>query len=119
MRKILLTLLLAVAMTAGAVPALRVWRTITQPDGTQMKVMLVGDEHFHYYIDEDKNAYTLDSAGYLRTMTTAQIEKQQQRAVQRAKALAPRRTQQFNPLSGKKKTLVILVNFRTRSSAAR
>ena len=115
MRKILLTLLLAVAMTAGAVPALRVWRTITQPDGTQMKVMLVGDEHFHYYIDEDKNAYTLDSAGYLRNMTTAQIEKQQQRAVQRAKALAPRRTQQFNPLSGKKKTLVILVNFKDKT----
>lgn len=115
MRKILLTLLLTVAMTAGAVPALRVWRTITQPDGTQMKVILVGDEHFHYYIDENKNAYTLDSAGYLRDLPESKIEKRQHAAVMRAKAMAPRRQQQFNPLSGKRKTLVILVNFKDKT----
>ena len=115
MRKILLTLLLTVAMTAGSVPALRVWRTITQPDGTQMKVMLVGDEHFHYYIDENKNAYTLDSAGYLRDLQKSKIEERQHAAVMRAKAMAPRRQQQFNPLSGKRKTLVILVNFKDKT----
>ena len=115
MRKILLTLLLTVAMTAGAVPALRVWRTITQPDGTQMKVMLVGDEHFHYYIDENKNAYILDSAGYLRDLQKSKIEERQHAAVMRVKAMAPRRQQQFNPLSGKRKTLVILVNFKDKT----
>lgn len=115
MRTLLATLLLAVSMTVSAVPARRFWQTITQPDGSTKKVMLVGDEHFHYYIDEDKNAYTLDSAGYLRNLPESKIEERQHAAVMRAKALAPRCQQQFNPLSGKRKTLVILVNFKNKT----
>ena len=115
MRTLLATLLLAVSMTVSAVPARRFWQTITQPDGSTKKVMLVGDEHFHYYIDEDKNAYTLDSAGYLRNLPESKIEERQHAAVMRAKALAPRRQQQFNPLSGKRKTLIILVNFKDQT----
>ena len=115
MRTLLATLLLAVSMTVSAVPARRFWQTITQPDGSTKKVMLVGDEHFHYYIDEDKNAYTLDSTGYLRNLPESKIEERQHAAVMRAKALAPRRQQQFNPLSGKRKTLVILVNFKNKT----
>ena len=115
MRTLLATLLLAVSMTVSAVPARRFWQTITQPDGSTKKVMLVGDEHFHYYIDEDKNAYTLDSAGYLRNLPESKIEERQHAAVMRAKALAPRRQQQFNPLSGKRKTLIILVNFKDKT----
>lgn len=114
MRKILLTLLLTVAMTAGAVPALRVWRTITQPDGTQMKVMLVGDEHFHYYIDESNNTFSLDSKGYLKKIDAAELKLKRQNTFKRIKSVNKARQQEFNPLSGKRKTLVILVNFKDK-----
>ena len=114
MRKILLTLLLAVAMTAGAVPALRVWRTITQPDGTQMKVMLVGDEHFHYYIDENNNTFSLDSKGYLKKIDAAELKLKRQNTFKRIKSVSKARQQEFNPLSGKRKTLIILVNFKDK-----
>ena len=36
-----------------AIPAKREWRTVTQPDGTKLEVMLVGDENFHYYVTRD------------------------------------------------------------------
>lgn len=114
MRKILLTLLLTVAMTAGAVPALRVWRTITQPDGTQMKVMLVGDEHFHYYIDENNNTFSLDSKGYLKKIDVAELKLKRENAFKRIKGVNKARQQEFNPLSGKRKTLIILVNFKDK-----
>lgn len=37
----------------GAIPAKPGIQTITQPDGTTLRVRLVGDENFHYYISED------------------------------------------------------------------
>ena len=36
-----------------AEPSRRVWRTVTQPDGTQLRIMLVGDEYLHYWVTED------------------------------------------------------------------
>ncbi len=55
MRKIVL-LVAAVFMTvtAMALPALRQWRTVTQPDGSTLELMLVGDENLHYYITRDQ-----------------------------------------------------------------
>lgn len=54
MRKLFLFLfLVCLAITASAIPARRVWRTYTQTDGTQLKLMLIGDEHFHYFITTD------------------------------------------------------------------
>ena len=54
MRKLFLSLfLVCLAITASAIPARRVWRTYTQTDGTQLKLMLIGDEHFHYFITTD------------------------------------------------------------------
>ena len=54
MRKgLLLALWLFVSITALAVPAKRVWRTIQQSDGSEMQLMLVGDEHLHYYVTTD------------------------------------------------------------------
>lgn len=44
---------LASVTAANAVPAKRVWRTVQQPDGTEIKVMLVGDERLHYFVTED------------------------------------------------------------------
>ncbi len=53
-RNILLpAIALATAMTVFAIPAKRTPFTVTQPDGTELTVRLVGDEHFHYYLTED------------------------------------------------------------------
>lgn len=44
MKKLFLVLmLLAIVLTAGAIPAQRVWRTVTQSDGTTLELMQVGD----------------------------------------------------------------------------
>lgn len=55
MRKILLTavLTLMTATMALAIPAKHFWRTVKQPDGTELKLMLIGDERLHYFITED------------------------------------------------------------------
>ena len=45
--------LLATAFSAMAIPALRQWRTVQQPDGTSLELMLVGDENLHYYVTRD------------------------------------------------------------------
>ena len=54
MKKTLL-ILTAIIMTAvtHAMPALKIWQTFTQSDGTTIKVMLCGDETMHYYVTED------------------------------------------------------------------
>ena len=53
MRKILSLIIVCVfAVTASAVPARRVWRTVTQPDGSQIEVMTVGDEFYHYTVNK-------------------------------------------------------------------
>lgn len=41
-------------LSCGAIPALRQWRTVSQPDGTLLDVMLVGDENLHYYVTRDQ-----------------------------------------------------------------
>lgn len=65
MRKFTLLATALWALTALAVPALRQWRTVTQPDGTQLELMLVGDENLHYYITRDcVPVVTLDGTSY-------------------------------------------------------
>ena len=61
MRFILSALLLSAALVATAVPARRDPFTIVQPDGTELTVRLVGDEHSHCYLTED--GYLLMEAG--------------------------------------------------------
>ena len=41
----MLTLLLTIVTAAWAVPAKKCWRTMTQPDGTSVELMLLGDEN--------------------------------------------------------------------------
>lgn len=61
-----LTLGLCGAFVANAVPAKRGVREIQQPDGTTVKVELVGDEHFHYYQTAEGSPMLKDSEGFLR-----------------------------------------------------
>ena len=65
MRKITLLTAIILAMAAMAVPALRQWRTVEQPDGSRLELMLMGDENLHYYITRDHvPVVTLDGVSY-------------------------------------------------------
>ena len=54
MKKIITSTVLSfVAAMALAIPAKRNWITVTQSDGTTLKVCLTGDEHTHFYVTSD------------------------------------------------------------------
>lgn len=54
MRKLLITAFVAaMAFSAQAVPALKKWRTYQQTDGTQVTLLLSGDENLHYFKTTD------------------------------------------------------------------
>ncbi len=52
--RVLAAFFLSLWMTLSwAVPAKKEWRVCRQADGSSIELMLVGDEHFHYYITRD------------------------------------------------------------------
>lgn len=63
---LILLLGLIVTQTAMAIPAKPVRKTITQPDGTQLTIVLQGDEHFSYYATTDLVMLAKDKDGYMR-----------------------------------------------------
>jgi len=75
MKKLLFTMSLAlIALTASAIPAKRgTWRTVTLPDGSEVKLTLVGDEHGHFWQTADGKAYLYDET----TKSYQQADKQQ------------------------------------------
>ena len=65
MRKsILFALIIAWAATAWATPALKKWRTHQQSDGTQLTLMLCGDEFFHYFRTTDGQTVVKEGQSY-------------------------------------------------------
>ena len=71
MKKILLTVLFMANMLAmSAVPAQKVWRTHQQTDGTQLSLILCGDENFHYFKTTDGHAVVKESNGYYYATTS-------------------------------------------------
>lgn len=127
MKRILTILsLIVVTVAVMAMPAKRgIKKTITLADGTQKQVTLVGDEHLHYFVDADGNAYTDQNGTYVKAdlnemklrgklhrssaqkHRTARIEK-------RLNANMPtrRNAKRSSPYTGKKKGLIILVEFK-------
>lgn len=71
MKKVILFLAaaLGLASAAHAVPAKRAYFTYTQPDGTTVRAMPVGDEYQHYYVTEDGVKLLADTDGVLRYAT--------------------------------------------------
>ncbi|MBJ2184251.1 MAG: M6 family metalloprotease domain-containing protein [Muribaculaceae bacterium] len=66
LRNTILTLLAASAvLAANAVPAKRGIHNITQPDGTTLPVLLVGDEHRHIYLTPDSLPITPGADGFM------------------------------------------------------
>ena len=62
----LLIVALAAAFVANAVPARRGLFDLAQPDGSTVKVQLVGDEYSHYYLTEDGVPAMPGADGFLR-----------------------------------------------------
>ena len=120
MKKLFFTFALAVlALTASAVPAKPgLFSTLTLSDGTTVKAQLVGDEHGHYWLSADGRAYQqMDGMAYFSEVsldavkTKAQARRSQANA-RRAKLLeAPQRIGEVGNYIGKKKGIIILVNF--------
>lgn len=44
--------------------------TVTQPDGTELNVRLIGDEHFHYFLTDDGFPLINDNDVYYYASTT-------------------------------------------------
>lgn len=127
--KLLFLCLFCHTVASLANPALRVKKKITLADGTTKSVYLCGDENMHFYTDDQKRVYTSDfsdrytqankeelmetwakrlSARNLHRIRKAEARKQHA-AIRKAQWGAEQ-----NPISGKRKGLVILVNFADR-----
>lgn len=109
-------------LTASAVPALRgVWRTITLADGTQVSAQLMGDEYCHYFIDSAGVCYGMadDNSGrYIKAnlseLQAKGTELRRAANIERAQraSKSPAHVGQSNgPIVGKKKGIVILVQY--------
>lgn len=70
MKRVVITILtFTYILTVLAVPAHRAWRRFAQPDGTQVELMLVGDEHFNCYLTHDTVPVVEDNGAYCYAKT--------------------------------------------------
>lgn len=111
MKKITLVAIACIfALVANAVPAKRVWRTVTQPDGTTIEVMGIGDEFYHYMINKDGKEVRRAENGFFEVVGEAPSA--EKISVRRAKGQARRQRKDVgitpNPAP---KGIVILANF--------
>lgn len=91
-------------------------RLLTLADGTTVNAMLVGDEHAHYWVDGDGNAYMamIDKVYKSIDLETVKQRAESRRSIanqRRVRRLAPRKVGEAGNLIGKKKGIIILVNF--------
>ena len=127
MKRILTILsLIIVTVAVLAIPAKHgVKKTITLADGTQKQVTLVGDEHLHYFVDAEGNAYTDQNGIYVKAnlnemklrgrLHSSSAQKHRiARIEKRLNANSPtrRNAKKASPYTGKKKGLIILVEFK-------
>ena len=118
MKKLLLTLsLLAVTMGMMAVPAKKgIWKTIKLSDGTEMKATLVGDEFGRCWKGVDGKCYVWSNGEYVLQNKEAQNQAKVRRMKaqqNRAKRMKANKTNvKKAPLTGNKKGLIILVNYK-------
>lgn len=106
------------SLSANAIPAKPgLTRQLTLTDGTTITAQLVGDEFGHYWKGSDGKAYQLDDAtglcihiDHVSLASRAQSRRAQANA-RRQGRLSPRRVSSSSDYTGKKKGLIILVNF--------
>lgn len=67
MRRFTVLLLASIAVTtAMAKPAMRGFREMVQPDGSTVKVQVIGDEHLHFTVSEEGLLLARDADGFFR-----------------------------------------------------
>lgn len=109
--------LFAICVVMMAVPVKPgITKTLRLSDGTEIKALLVGDEHGHFWRGEDGKAYLIGDDEVCREIDeTVIIEKAQQRRAktnaQFSRRLARRTFGQPTHYTGQKKALIVLVNF--------
>lgn len=120
MKRILALALLLTSLSAFAVPARRIKKTITLADGSIKTVVLKGDEYAHFYQSQDGQMYGGDQETGYHELMPSQVEalhakRMQQRNERRSARLAKAKMPATRTATkGKKKGLVILVNFSDR-----
>ena len=123
-RNILLTLMLALCCLAvKAVPAYPSKRTVMLSNGTQVSLTFRGDEHISFYTDDAGHAYQINDKGIAEPVDFSEISRvwseRMGKANQRRAERASRRNMAFTRgvgepspgLIGKRKGLVILMEF--------
>ena len=109
--------MLSLSLCSFAIPAKPgLKRQITLTDGTTVNATLVGDEHAHYWIGTDGNAYQTVSGDVfhridLQVVKQRAAERRSAANKQRTHRLAPHKIGEVGSITGKKKGLIILVNF--------
>ncbi|MCI6838688.1 MAG: M6 family metalloprotease domain-containing protein [Prevotella sp.] len=125
MRKILLSLfLLLTTLSASAISARRgAYRMLRLADGTEVRAQLCGDEHIHYYRADDGTCYTRRADGIYvvadmdalrakaRSRRAPLTKRQERRVMSRVSGLKPSYGFLSDGIYGKKKGLIILVQF--------
>lgn len=110
-----------VSLALYAIPAKpHLWKTIRLNDGTEMRAQLKGDEFGHYWQATNGLQYVATKDGYmLKTLAMQNFARERRMAAQRrrtqraiANRKAMRRDGAGSAYTGKKKGLIILVNFK-------
>ena len=110
------------SLAVEAVPAYPGKRTATLSNGTQVTLTLRGDEHISFYTDDKGNAYQINAKGIAEPIDINEVSriwsermaKANQLCVERASRRSSAITRVGEPipgLTGKKKGLVILMEF--------
>ena len=119
-RCLLVIIMVLITIVCNAIPAKPgQYRTLKLTNGQTVTARLVGDEHGHFWLGNDGNAYQEDETGLFQKIDRNEVmkaasERRQSANADRAKQMAKRRAQKgtSNSIVGKKKGIIILVNFR-------
>lgn len=125
---------------AFAIPAKRTTFVATQSDGTKLTLMRMGDEHMHYYLNVDTNEkmlrgkngdyYVMSEKTYKERKSKGEIRRNEankaridrMNARMNATSTAPNGRRKIGSvnsgITGRKKGLIILVNFQDKEMAS-
>lgn len=118
-RCLLVMIMVLITIVCNAIPAKPgQYRTLKLTNGQTVSARLVGDEHGHFWLGNDGNAYQEDETGLFQMIDRKEVmnaakERRQSANTDRAKRMAKRQAQKGtnNIIEGKKKGIIILVNF--------
>ena len=118
-RCLLVIIMVLITIVCNAIPAKPgQYRTLKLTNGQTVTARLVGDEHGHFWLGNDGNAYQEDETGLFQMIDRKEVmnaakERRQSANTDRAKRMAKRQAQKSssNSIEGKKKGIIILVNF--------